>query len=114
MLPCRFDSGSESPTQCRTRCSPCPDFCLQAFLLMYDTEVRFLMWIPKVLFFVAVTLPFSRPVPAQSNFGEVDGYVEGSDGKGIQGAVVSFDRLDYKSHTETKTDKKGAFGFYTL
>ena len=37
-----------------------------------------------------------------------------TDGKGIQGAVVSFDQLDFHSHVETKTDKKGRFVFLSL
>lgn len=43
------------------------------------------------------------------DFGEVEGYVTGPDGKGIEKAVVGFDRLDYKLHAEIKTDKKGYF-----
>jgi Tfp pilus assembly protein PilF len=53
-------------------------------------------------------------LPAFAQFGQVDGYVIGPDKKPVMGAVIQFDRLDIKSHTETKTDKKGYYQIATL
>ena len=70
------------------------------------------MSISKSLLSIGAFLLFSLPAFAQ--FGQVDGYIMGPDKKPVQGAVVQFDRLDIKSHTEAKTDKKGYYQIATL
>jgi len=47
--------------------------------------------------------------PAFSQAAMVQGTVRDSDGKFVEGAVVALDGIDAKSHTETKTDKKGHY-----
>jgi tetratricopeptide (TPR) repeat protein len=47
--------------------------------------------------------------PAFPQAAMVQGTVRDSDGKFVEGAVVSLDGIDAKSHTETKTDKKGHY-----
>jgi tetratricopeptide (TPR) repeat protein len=69
----------------------------------------------SILKLVVVTaLPLLISVPAMAQIGSVEGYVNGPDGKPVQGAVVGFDKIDNKAHTETKTDKKGYFALYAL
>jgi tetratricopeptide (TPR) repeat protein len=48
-------------------------------------------------------------IPALAQFGQVDGYVNGPDGKPVQGAIIGFDKLDANYHVEGKSDKKGNF-----
>jgi tetratricopeptide (TPR) repeat protein len=48
-------------------------------------------------------------VPAFSQAAFVQGTVKGPDGVVIQGAVVAFDGVEMKTHTEGKTDKKGHY-----
>lgn len=74
------------------------------------------MAVHKSRFLVSTVLflGLSVPASAQSVFGMVDGYVDGPDGKPIQGAVIGFDKLDSKNHVEIKTDKHGYFATYTL
>lgn len=67
------------------------------------------MSISRILLVSAVSLLLSLPLFAQ--VGEVEGYVNGPDGKPVAGAVINFDKLDSKAHAETKTDKKGSFAF---
>ncbi len=61
----------------------------------------------KSLYVIGALLLVSLPAAAQ--YGLVDGYVLGPDGKAFQGAVINFDKMDSKAHTETKSDKKGYF-----
>ncbi len=70
------------------------------------------MSISKLLLIVGSVLLFSLPAAAQ--FGQVDGYVIGPDKKPVMGAIVGFDRLDNKQHTEAKSDKKGYYQIATL
>lgn len=56
----------------------------------------------------------SLPVIAQSQFGIVEGYVDGPDKKGLPDAIVALDRLDYQRHIEVKTDKKGRFQIFSV
>jgi tetratricopeptide (TPR) repeat protein len=70
------------------------------------------MSISKSLLVIGAFLLVSLPAFAQ--FGQVDGYVLGPDKKPILGAVIAFDRLDMKDHTETKTDKKGYYQIAAL
>src|ERR1700749_644323 len=70
------------------------------------------MSISRSLLSIGTFLLVSLPPFAQ--FGQVDGYVLGPDKKPVLGAVVAFDRLDSKDHTEAKTDKKGYYQIATL
>jgi tetratricopeptide (TPR) repeat protein len=47
--------------------------------------------------------------PAFSQAAFMQGTVKDQDGKTVEGAVVTFDRPDNKSHAEVKTDKKGHY-----
>ena len=53
-------------------------------------------------------------LPSLAQPGQVSGYVNGPDRKGVPNAIVGFDRLDYKFHIEAKTDKRGFYQFQTL
>ena len=53
-------------------------------------------------------------LPAFGQFAHVEGNINGPDGKGVAGAVVGFDKLDTRRHSEAKTDKKGHYYMYPL
>jgi len=74
------------------------------------------MSIARFLIVSALPLLLSAPAPAQglTNIGQVEGYVDGPDGKSVAGAVVNFDRIDYTLHAEVKTDKSGYWQILTV
>ena len=53
-------------------------------------------------------------LPAVSQVTGVQGVVKDETGKPVVGAVVTFERTDFKGHYEVKTKKKGDYGHYGL
>ena len=60
----------------------------------------------KTLILPAFALLFAS-IPAFSQVTGVEGIVKDEGGKPVQGAIVTFDRVDIKGHYTVKTDKKG-------
>ncbi len=50
--------------------------------------------------FLLPLLALCLSVHAVAQNGTIEGYVNDTDGKGVQGAVVSFDQKDFHFHTE--------------
>ena len=58
---------------------------------------------------VCFTLVVLWAIPAQAQFGAIEGDVKDVEGKPLVGAIIVLERKDIKGSYNTKTDKKGHY-----